>query len=144
MNPEAKKENRWTLRNLLGLEEKVAEKILCAFILVSNDENHGSLSNNIQLILEKTFEQVDLSPSASRQYACEVVVTNSKERTEGPYVYVGTNKEGKLMVSNQKRAGAFPPGTPDFMHFLLSCYVGAVVLKSILKNGLQVTGADEI
>lgn len=143
MNTDAAKENRLTLQNILGLNEAVSEKILGSSVLLSISGQHPRLVEFLQVILEKTFENVHTSAQASIIYSCEVITDPNHKLTEGPHVLLGSVDEDLIAVSLTQASQRLSENNHPFIYFIASCYAGAMVLKAIYSE-LPVTISDEV
>ncbi len=144
MNSEAINENFLTLRNLLNLTEGESSQVLEASVLISDQQNNIVLQECIKTVLQKTFKCVGFAYSQEQDYGCEIIIENSIPRTSGPYVFVGANKDGQLLISNMNKAQVFPKKLPPFFYFLMSCYIGGAVIKAIVGKNIGVMSDDEI
>jgi hypothetical protein len=144
MNTEAAKENRLTLLNLLNIEEGNAEKILGSSILITGSEELLGIKGYLKNILGRTFEKVDLQQVNGNVYSCEIVLGNSNNLTEGPFVYCGQTEDGKLITSYRHKGQSFSKDLHPFLFFIISCYASGLVVKTIIGKGIPVTTEDEI
>lgn len=143
MNAEAKRENILTLQSLLGLKEEAAEKITGSAVLISGVEQQPILCEYIQTILGKTVESVHSQFVDDVQYSCEIIVVGANRQTNLPFVFVGQTGE-TFLVSTLNEPVSELGSYPHFFYFLLSCYISALAVKTLTKNGLMVTVKDEI
>lgn len=144
MNKDAFIENRHALEQLVGLEVDKAEKLLGSFVLITSGGDLHQLETHIGLILGKTFEGVDTEVARHRIYSCEIIIAGAAARTAGPYVYAGYSKTGNPCIS-RIRPQTTPPGNLNgFVCFLMACYIGGTVLRSILGEALPLAADEEI
>ncbi|MEX2231642.1 MAG: ThiF family adenylyltransferase [Cyclobacteriaceae bacterium] len=144
MNVDAKKENKLTLKNILGLEEEIAERILGSAILISGSDLYPKLAEFLRVILERTFEKVHLYPESGEKYDCEVILDINIKRTIGPYVYVGQTNDNRIVISKRNSQPKLSSLLHPFLYFLTSCYVSGIVLNSITKLSIPIAPEDEI
>lgn len=143
MNKEARKENKLTLQNLLGKNEENSEKIINSPILINVDKKFVNLENDLNLILSKTFENVHSTFEGNVDYSCEIVTDYKSRVTNGPFVIIGRNQNGKITISSSNYLSKLDYLEHDFFAFLGSCYISAMVLKNVASS-LPINVANSI
>jgi len=143
MNIDAARENRITLQNLLGLNDTASERILGSSILLSVAGHHPRLLEFLQVILERTFENVHTDAQPNIKYSCEVITDTAYKFSDGPSVCIGTKEDNIISVSSTQRWTPLSENNHPFIYFVTSCYVGSMVLKTMYDK-LAVTVSDEI
>lgn len=133
MNKDAYNENYLTLQKLIGMNPESSEKILGSSILLSISGEHPRLSEFLNIILGKTFENVHETPSQKSSYSCEILSNPKLKKTNGPYIYLGQNSDGNLLVSKHQPNKNLSENNHPFLYFLIACYSGALVLSEVSK-----------
>ena len=133
MNEKALKENKLTLQRLLHLNEESSKKILGSSILVSVNPKYNRLQEYLVTILKRTFEKVHTSPDESVIYNCEIFCSESERKTKVAFVHLG-EADRKIIISSVTLNSTLPDNLHSFIYYLVACYSGAVVLKTIFTD----------
>lgn len=133
MNKDAFKENHKTLQRFLKLNEESSQKILGSSILVSVNPKYYRLEEFLVVILKRTFEVVHTSSDKSVVYNCEIFCSENDRQTETAFVHLGEDNKN-IVISSLNLNSPLPDNLHSFIYYLVACYTGAVVLKSVFRH----------
>jgi hypothetical protein len=144
MNKDALKENHATLVNIMNLGEETSRKILDSSILITGSTLVPAMAEYLKNLLDRTFENVFFESCEGYSYSCEIIIGDAKRRSNGPFVFVGQTNDGALVTSCRNASPNLSKDTHNFLLFFLSCYTSALVLKTIIGEGIPMTISEEI
>lgn len=138
MNASAKKENRRSLADMLGVGEDEASALLEVTVAITHSEHDllaTQVAKHIHQMLSRTVERVTVNAAGTSNAAAEIVIGSAGPSHESARIWVYFEK-GRIFVAKESRQSDSSDVHP-FGALIAGCYACAAALQLLIGDRLR-------
>lgn len=138
MNPSAKKENRRSLADMLGVGEAEASALLEITVAITHSENDVlavQIAKHIYQMLSRTVDRVTVNDLGTSNAAAEIVIGSAQSCHNSARVWVYFEK-GKIIVAKERRQSDFSD-VHQIGALIAGCYACAATLQLLIGEHVR-------